>query len=134
MRKVICFVFVLFLAKTAFTLECLQQTKQGEKLISSENSQPLNGDLKCGTFNFTVRSNELSQSYSIYSAFPSILCGTTLNKIQISGFIPQLKDINVELETSKIDCCEGNFCNGIDVTKATSFLVVFNTLAWLFLA
>ena len=135
-RRIIFFGFILFLAKTAFTLECLQQIKQGDQKTSFENSEPLNGDLKCGTFEFTVQSNEMKgQNFIIYSSFPSNLCGKTLNKIEISALIPKLENINFEVETSKIDCCEGNFCNGFDAIKATSFVVVVcNTLAWLFLA
>ena len=85
------------------------------------------------------------QNFILYNYFPNFLCGTSLNKGKISAYFPMLANKNFEVETCGIQCCEGNFCNrndetkgtcnGHDVIKATSFVVVAsNTLAWLFLA
>ena len=119
MRRVICFGFILFLAKTASTLDCLQQIKQGDKKFSFKSSEPLKGDLKCGTLHFSVKSNELKdQNFIVYNYFPSILCGTSFNKEKIFALLPMLA--KKYFDPSKIDCCEGNFCNGCDETKGIS--------------
>ena len=150
MRSVICFGFILLLAKTAFTLDCLQLIEQGNKTIFFDNIEPFNGDdLKCGTFELTMKSDELNeQNFTVYSSFPSILCGAPLNKTIISGYIPMVAkyfELVPDFETTEVDCCDGSFCNvcyviieignGCDVITATSFVaIVCNTLAWLLLA